>query len=1812
MFKFFKKQNQIESPDELLELVKPENTLPDLDFKSNLKMQMIQKMNPPKRIFPFSIRYLYAVPALLLTIVIIWGVLSFIGGDSNLISPTSSKQRLKIAASEISVTSTMQDTLGIDPKSDFTIKTTIPVEEEDLKNALSTNSNLEFKLNEVSDKEYTVSFEEDLKANKIVNFAVATVNDMGETKDLSWAFQVKAPFRVLSALPANSTSGIPINSGIEVVFSHSNFQDPAKFFEITPNVKGKFERYGRTLAFIPEKLEQGKVYKVTIKNGLGLDGTDEKLAEDYSFSFETGSEEFNIYDYNYFNFSKDFYEFTPNENPIFGVTRGKDPNVDTKVFSFTNVDEFTKGIQAFTSIPSWAYVSKTLNKYDTSKIKKVFEGNIPIEGDNDWSGYLSLPQKLSEGYYLLEAQNGKLTIQTWFQVTNVSGVLTTSEKEGLIWLIDKETKKPISNASISLAGDPNTKFPNTDKNGLSTFTTPTNLLKNQESDLMLFVAKTNNRQIVLPASSTTRDYYYYDEEYDGYYYESGLIDDYWLYLYTDRTIYKPSDKLHFWGIIRPRDSKVSPEQKYHVAIESNSSYTYNYEPIEVVGMDVTADKLGNIIGELKFENLAIGYYTLTIKDSDKNIINSTSFEVTASYKPAYMISAQTDKKAYFVGEKIKLTGQAQYFEGTPVSGVELKISKAGEVKTDVQGTFLSEFVASYPYSDYPRLSDYQTAVINPKLSEIGEISGSANYRVFTRKTDIDLEVKENGLQRSLSVKLNEIDLSRLNNSTAKNPYDYIGKSRGNQPIRVEIKESWYESYVKREYYDPINKITRKEMGYIQKEQQFMNSSYTTDSNGKAQVSFEIKANRYYTIKVFTQDLDGKEIFDSTYISGYQYFSNNKYANLYYSLQTDMPEDGYSLNDKMNINLTESGNKVELKDNDLVLYITSQIGITNAEVLNSSTLEKTFTSDLVPNAYIKAIYYDGNIFNETSNQLIKINKADKNLDISFKADKQKYAPGEEIILDLQLKDKDGKAKKGTLNLSVIDEALASIDTNDLDILDAIYRNVSSGIFQTYLSHYNPQIQPGGGMGDSCFLPGTKILMKGNTYKNIEDIKVGDYVLTKENENSDKFVEARVYETIKHEGSEYLLVNNHMRVTPIHVMYVNGRWMQAKYMKTGDYLLDSAGNWTVIENIKSVSGDFEVYDLNIENYHTYFAENYYVHNKQNERSVFLDTAFFNIVNTDNNGNANVKFTAPDNITSWRVSYQGITEDLFAGANYSNVNVSIPFFIDPLIEEIYLESDRPNITLKVFGDAISQKLISGDVTYTIESKSLGINQTLTGKILDISSFELPKLTKGSHQITISAKAGKYEDKIVKSFKVIDSYQSVVKTESQKLKSNLEFPDYKDLDGSVEIVFMNNQRAEYYKELYDLYYSYGNRVDQNMARKYAGEMLQKYFDIENYWASQPDLSNYQYTNGGIALLPYAEGSLELTVKAMDVNSDDFNAYSLESYLTSILEDKKEDRYRKIVALYGLAQLEVPVLNVLETLSQEKDLNIFEVLYLGLAQAELGNTQKALDLLNRSKDMLTDTDEEKSEAAGLKMMLAAKLQEYKVAHEMLQYINSNPKQNDLDYLEKLVFLQELLPYTETDKYVAFEYILNGKTEKVTLNDVETKKIVLTANEIKQIEFMNIVGEVTVTTAYQSNLVDSVTTSKNISVQRKYFVNNSLVNPKDGKINLKDGDLVTVELSYNVPSKQGCYTITDYLPSGMKLITRNASYWSDNSNNIDYPLRNDFQSVSFCAPKYEYRAIRYIARVSGKGTFTAEKPVVQSQQNPEIINFGTDLIVEIK
>jgi hypothetical protein len=133
--------------------------------------------------------------------------------------------------------------------------------------------------------------------------------------------------------------------------------------------------------------------------------------------------------------------------------------------------------------------------------------------------------------------------------------------------------------------------------------------------------------------------------------------------------------------------------------------------------------------------------------------------------------------------------------------------------------------------------------------------------------------------------------------------------------------------------------------------------------------------------------------------------------------------------------------------------------------------------------------------------------------------------------------------------------------------------------------------------TCLLAGSKISMANNTYKNIEDVKVGDLVISYDDSNG-AFSTSVVTKTTSHKPEEmtnyYVIINNCLRITPNHRIFVNGDWVQSGNVKIGDVLLDSSGKATPVYSIEKIYEKVPTYNLEIANTHSFFADGILVHN------------------------------------------------------------------------------------------------------------------------------------------------------------------------------------------------------------------------------------------------------------------------------------------------------------------------------------------------------------------------------------------------------------------------------------------------------------------------------------------------------------------------------------------------------------------------------------------------------------------------------------------
>lgn len=168
---------------------------------------------------------------------------------------------------------------------------------------------------------------------------------------------------------------------------------------------------------------------------------------------------------------------------------------------------------------------------------------------------------------------------------------------------------------------------------------------------------------------------------------------------------------------------------------------------------------------------------------------------------------------------------------------------------------------------------------------------------------------------------------------------------------------------------------------------------------------------------------------------------------------------------------------------------------------------------------------------------------------------------------------------------------------------------------------------------------------------------------------------------------------------------------------------------------------------------------------KRGVFKDTAFWqaNVV-TGQDGKAQVKFTLPDNLTTWQIESLGLTKDTRLGVGYTEFQSKKQLMVVPLKPRFILPGDEFVVGAQVFNQtAASQKL---DVTFDSGSLEILSNKKTSLKIEAGKSgnvyFKVKAplgITSGEHKFTVSAKNSGYEDTVEESFPIErnEMYESV-----------------------------------------------------------------------------------------------------------------------------------------------------------------------------------------------------------------------------------------------------------------------------------------------------------------------------------------------------------------------------------------------------------------------------------------------------------------------
>ena len=992
-----------------------------------------------KKGIKYNKKVLYIIPSFVVLVLILLLIITKTNVVPNILGIDSKKEALIT-----SVTYQGNNKYQIDSTSKFLIETK-NIKEDELNKYLAIEPAYNYTILNKGKNKFEITVE-NIEADKIVN--IDFVNN--EKIDKKWAFQSNNDYKISSSYPADKRNKVSVNTGIDITFTHpgTNLEEFKKHFTIEPKVEGDFSIYGRTITFIPKtSLKNETNYIVTIKKGLKLD--EKEIKEDYSFSFTTVGKN-NVNTSRALNDSitiDNISTFKPSDLPKIAIRENYDLEYDeeSEEISYKTIKKVT--VERFAN-------SSDFEKYlkGTTTIKREDLGEYKFHKYNDST--IEFNRQLGEGYYLFNVfgNSNQLLFNIPVQINNLSAYLMNSERDLIVWTANN------GNFEKGLEVAYGDKKEKTNEDGLAIIrnisdgSLNTKYVKiNNESNNPIFVGITN---------------------YELNNYPHG-------YIYSDRPLYKNTDEIKIWGYI--------PIEFFADKVDTNKfSIVFNEKNIPI---KVSDD--GNFETKINLKNVASDYYDI-ILNYNNTPIAYRGVTVENYQLQNYIYEISTDKEYVEAGKNIKVKIKVKHISNLPASNKDISImfdDKTYKGKTNQSGEVIFNLTAPKDEENYESNYDYESIEILGTAVDSEDWNLSYDVYVIYNKVAFD-NSKYNEKTKTFKTDIFNLDLTKELNPEL----DIIDSLKGTSykgKLKVILKEEKNIKKSEKEYdeYKKENKIsyywdTESEKNVVEKEIDIVDGKleYKIDYDFKKSTSDTYYS---YDLEISAKDVDGHQNTITEWIYSNYFDLEEKESSpneveaitygeysydLYeYEMGSLNDEDNdwyykkYSIGEKINIKLFDKTDN-PINNNNKVLQIKYREKIISTGIKEANNIDLSYEKVDVPGVELTGAYYDGKNFYRMPSNYYKYKEEDSKINVKITPNKKEYAPKDEVEIKIKTVDKDGKAIKSNLNISVVNEAIFNMQPDDTSILSQIYnyRYFNSYTFSSYRNY--ALVSEMGGAGD----------------------------------------------------------------------------------------------------------------------------------------------------------------------------------------------------------------------------------------------------------------------------------------------------------------------------------------------------------------------------------------------------------------------------------------------------------------------------------------------------------------------------------------------------------------------------------------------------------------------------------------------------------------------------------------------------------------------------------------------------------------------------
>jgi hypothetical protein len=689
---------------------------------------------------------------------------------------------------------------------------------------------------------------------------------------------------------------------------------------------------------------------------------------------------------------------------------------------------------------------------NSNQLVSVWRERLPTGAEDYDQQSINLgPQK--PGVYLVEAVNESLRAYSIVVVTELTMVQkSTRDGQVMVYVVDRKTGVPHANVEIEVAQAKNKLTSGTtDKYGIfqAELTKPKDAPappedvdpeSNQPTNTYLVYAHERDNFVVSDLDS----FYFGGGEGEDESYDSSLT----RYIYTDRPVYRPAQKVYYKGIIRRwgrNGYELLGDKSVHVTIEDPNGG-------KISEADLPISTRGTFSGEVDIADEApLGSYRIVGKVGDSEI--SSDFEVQEYKKPEFKVKVTGPKKFASAGEKVRFGVEANYFFGAPVTKADVHyyvyrsryhhywwsgdqadevddgagpeneggdegdegyygndIVTEGDGTLDSRGHMSFDFEVPAPEEEDQWDYEYRFEAQVTDQSR-REMEGSASFIGTRGKTIADAESERYLYYQG--------DTAKILVRTA----DYEG-----HPVSSKVTLRFIEQHWERiEKVEEYNGYKYTSYDFVSHEKELTGGEVTTDSQGKATYDFSIPMVGYINILAVVNE-NGKQI---TNRGGYVWATDKKSQWSDFSFR-DTGEDSVKLvPDKKSYKPGDTAHVLALLPKDQAhLLITTEL----SNVMTTRTMDAPGRSVVIdvpierrfaPNVFLNVSFVQNDNLIAGS-EMLSVPARDRMLKLDIIPNKSEYKPRDVASYTVLARNEDGSPAAGAeVSLGVVDEAIYSI-------------------------------------------------------------------------------------------------------------------------------------------------------------------------------------------------------------------------------------------------------------------------------------------------------------------------------------------------------------------------------------------------------------------------------------------------------------------------------------------------------------------------------------------------------------------------------------------------------------------------------------------------------------------------------------------------------------------------------------------------------------------------------------------------------------------